>query len=145
MAKRGDGGGWADLAAVLFVIGGIHNGIAGLSAIFKKEYFSESGLLYENLQVWGWVWLILGLLQLIAASLLVGRASSGRILGIVLASMSAIVWFASIGAYPLWAIVVLVLDVLVIYGLTTHPEAFGEAAPMEMGPRPGDSVGPTVR
>ena len=72
MSDRGKGGGWADLAAVLFVIGGIHNGIAGLSAIFKKEYFSESGLLDENLQTWGWVWLILGFLQLVAASLLIG-------------------------------------------------------------------------
>lgn len=145
MSKRGSGGGWGDLAAVLFVIGGIQNGIAGLSAIFKKEYFSEGSLLYEDLQVWGWVWLILGFAQLVAASLLLGRSNTGRIMGIVLASISAVVWFASIGAYPLWALVILVLDVLVIYGLTTHPEAYGEGTPMELGPRPSDAVGPTIR
>ncbi len=128
MSERRRGGGWADFAAVVFAIVGIANGIQGLAALFKKEYFSESSLLYSNLRFWAIVWIVVGCLQLLAASMLVGRARGGRTLGIVLASVSALVAFVSIGAHSTWGLIVLAMDVLIIYGLTAHPEAFGEGA-----------------
>jgi|SRR5512141_1666355 hypothetical protein len=139
MAKR-EGKGWYDFAGTLFALAGIWNSIGGLSAVFKKEYFSEGGLIYENLQVWGWIWLVLGLVQLGAAAALIG--GGGRTIGIVLAGISATISFASIGAYPLWAILVIALDVLIIFGLTTHPETgTGEVFPASIALRPGE-MGP---
>ena len=118
MADRSGGRGWYDFAGAMFGIVGFFNGIQGLSAIFKKEYFSEDALVYQNLQLWGWIWLILGVVQIGAAiSLFSGR---GRVLGIVLAAGSAVVSFTSIGAYPLWAILVIAIDILIIHGLTLH-------------------------
>jgi hypothetical protein len=110
--------------AVLFTLAGFFHAIQGLGALIKKEYFHESSLLYSNLQVTGWVWVILGLLQIAAAYMIVGRASGGRILGIVLASLSAVVSFFTLGALPVWSIVLIAVDVLVIYGLTVHGDAF---------------------
>lgn len=139
MASR-RGRGWYDFAGALFALAGIWNALAGLSAIFKKEYFSESSLVYENLQLWGWVWLVLGLVQLGTAAALIG--GGGRIVGIVLAAISATVSFASIGAYPLWSILVIALDVLIIYGLTAHPESgTGEVFAPPVAPRP-EEMGP---
>jgi len=63
--KRGTG--VITFAAVMLSLAGFFNGIHGLAAIFKKEYFNEAGLLYQNLQLWGWIWLILGVLQISAA------------------------------------------------------------------------------
>ena len=118
MADRSGGRGWYDFAGAMFGIVGFFNGIQGLSAIFKKEYFSEDALVYQNLQLWGWIWLILGVVQIGAAiSLFSGK---GRVLGIVLAAGSAVVSFTSIGAYPLWAILVIAIDILIIHGLTLH-------------------------
>jgi hypothetical protein len=111
-------------AAVLFTIAGFFHGIEGLGAIFKKEYFNEGALLYSNLQVWGWVSLILGILQISAAYLIIGRATSGRTLGIVVASISAIATFFSIEAHPLGGVLLIAIDVLIIYGLTVHADAF---------------------
>ena len=111
-------------AAVLFTIAGFFHGIEGLGAIFKKEYFNEAALLYSNLQVWGWASLILGILQISAAYLIIGRASAGRTLGIVVASISAIVTFFSIEARPLGGVVLIDVDVLNIYGLAVHGDAF---------------------
>jgi hypothetical protein len=134
------GRGWYDFAGVLFALAGVWNSISGLSAIFKKEYFSEAGLIYQNLQVWGWVWLVLGIVQLGTAAALIG--GGGRIVAIVLAAISATVSFASIGAYPLWSILVIAIDVLMIYGLTTHPESgTGEAFPGSVTAR-GDEMTP---
>lgn len=120
-------------AAVMFSLAGFFHGIQGLGAIFKKEYFAEGGLLYENLQVTGWIWLIVGVLQLVAAYLLFGQASSGRVLALVMAWLSAIVSFFSIGAFPVWSLVVIAVDVLIIYGLTVHADAFVPGGVVEGG------------
>jgi hypothetical protein len=133
MSRRKPGGGWADFAAVILAIAGFLNALQGLSALFKREYFSEQGLVYQNIGVWAVVWLVVGISQIGTASLLVGRERSGRILGIVFASASAVISFFSMGAYPVWHLTVLALDVLIIFGLTTHPEAFEE---------PSEDVGP---
>ena len=133
MARRG-GGGWANFAAVVFAIVGISNGIQGLGALFKKEYFSEASLLYSNLQFWAWAWLIVGFLQIIASSMLVGRSRGGRTLGIVLAGGSAVVAFFSIGAYPVWGLAVLAMDLMIVFGLTVHPDAYGDTDVSGPGP-----------
>ena len=117
MSERSSGRGWYDFAGAMFGIVGFFNGIQGLSAIFKKEYFSEDALVYQNLQLWGWVWLILAWSRSAPRS---PCSRGGRMLGIVLASLSAVVSFTSIGAYPLWAIAVIAIDVLIIHGLTLH-------------------------
>ena len=109
--------GWYDFAGAMFGIAGAFNGIQGLSAVIKKEYFAGGTLVYDNLQFWGWAWLIIGVLQVIAALMLL--AGRGRVLGIILAALSAVISFTSIGAYPLWSILVIALDVLIIHGLTT--------------------------
>lgn len=111
-------------AAVLFTIAGFFHGIEGLGAIFKKEYFNEAALLYSNLQVWGWASLILGILQISAAYMIIGRATAGRTLGIVVASISAIATFFSIEAHPLGGVLLIAVDLLIIYGLTVHGDAF---------------------
>ncbi len=131
-------------AAVLFTIAGFFHGIEGLTAIFKKEYFHESSLIYENLQVWGWVSLVLGILQLSAAYLLLGRATSGRTLGIVVASASVILTFFSIEAHPLGGILLIAVDILIIYGLTVHSDAFvpGGIEEGPSAPRPEPSGRP---
>ena len=116
--------GIVSFTAVLFTLTGFFHAIQGLGALVKKEYFDESTLLYSNLQVTGWVWVVLGLLQIGAAYMIVGRASGGRILGIVLATLSVVVSFFTMGAYPVWSIVVIAVDLLMIYGLTVHGDAF---------------------
>jgi hypothetical protein len=131
-------------AAVLFTIAGFFHGIEGLGAILKKEYFSEAGMLYSNLQVWGWASLILGILQISAAYMIIGRATAGRTLGIVVASISAIATFFSIEAHPLGGVLVIAIDVLIIYGLTVHADAFipGGIEEGPMAPRPEPSGRP---
>ncbi len=119
------GTGWATLAGVLFLVAGIWNFIAGWAALARKEYFDEASMLYQNLQVVGWVWLGIGVIQVLTSYLLFSRMPSGRVLGITLAALSMLVWFFAIGAYPIWAVMVVAIDALIIYGLAAHREAYG--------------------
>jgi hypothetical protein len=68
--------------------------------------------------------LIVGLLQLYAAREIHLRKPSGLILGITFACLSGIVHFGLIGAYPLWAITVMLLDFAVLFNLMTNDDAF---------------------
>jgi hypothetical protein len=122
--QRTVGTGWAYFAGILFMVAGFWNLFAGIAALARKEYFSEAGLLYQNLQLWGWVWLVVGAVQLVTSWLVISQRESGRVLGVILAALSMLVWFFSIGAYPLWGVLVVSVDVLILYGLIAHGEQF---------------------
>jgi len=119
------GTGWATFAGILFLVAGLWNMFAGFAGLLRKEYFSEASMLYRNLRVAGWTWLIMGVIQVLTSYLIVNRRPSGRVLGITVAALSMLVWFFSVGAYPAWAVMVVALDALIIYGLAAHGEAFG--------------------
>ena len=110
-------GWWAFAGTMMLIVGGF-NLIEGIAALAQKEYFNSSGLLYDNLKFWGWMMLIVGIVQLITSFLIFARSLAGAVIGIFLAAVSAFFAFFAIGAYPWWALTILVVDGLVIYGLT---------------------------
>ena len=128
--------GWATFAGVLFMVAGFWNFFAGWVALVRKEYFSEASLLYHDLQVVGWVWLGLGVIQVLASYLIFARKVSGQVLGVVLASLSMLVWFFTIGAYPMWAMMIVALNALIIYGLTATARSTGRAFDRSVFPDP---------
>lgn len=115
--------GWWLFAGVMMFIAGGFNLIEGIAALSDEAYFDRSGLLYDNLQFWGVVILIIGILQIITCRFIYQRSQAGALLGIAMATVSAFAAFLALGAYPVWAIVILVIDGLVIYGLTRAPVA----------------------
>jgi hypothetical protein len=56
--------------------------------------------------------------------LIIGQRESGRVLGVILAALSMLVWFFAIGAYPIWGILVVAIDAFILYGLIAHGEQF---------------------
>jgi hypothetical protein len=135
---------WFDFAALMIGIAGVLNGIDGISALVRKEYFVEESLIFQNLQVWAWVWIVVGIVQIVTASALVG--GGGRKMAIAICAVSVLVHFASIGAYPLWSLVLMVVNVLIIYHLTTAsaPAARVDAFPEPIAP-PGADRPPQMR
>jgi hypothetical protein len=117
--------GWVTFMGVLILLAGLFNLIWGITALAKKEYFLEGALVYENLTFWGWVWIIVGAAQLLTAFLVFGRYPMGLFLAILGASFSALTAFFSIGAYPAWAITVMVVDGAILFTLGAHADEFG--------------------
>jgi hypothetical protein len=110
-------------AGVLFFIVGSFNIIDGLVALLNAGYFTDN-LLFSNLTAWGWTVLGMGAVQLLVGITILGRSRVGQILGIVLASLNAIVQLAYIRHFPAWSIIIMVVDVIVIYALTVHDSEF---------------------
>jgi hypothetical protein len=118
------GGGWLTFAAVMFLIAATFNTVYGIAALANDDYFAVDELLFGDLSLWGALYLIVAASQAVAAVLVFARSPFGAGLGIVLAGISATLALISIGAYPIWSIAVMVVDGLIIYGLTVY--GFGE-------------------
>lgn len=117
-----NGTGWIVFAAIMMIMSGFFHGIAGLVALFKDTVFvvGTSHLVVADYTAWGWAHLLISALLIVSAlSLLAGRLW-GRIIGITLASLSALANFAFIPAYPLWSIMIIVFDIFIIYSIAVH-------------------------
>jgi hypothetical protein len=108
---------------VLLVLSGVFQAIQGFVALFKDDIYEvgSSGLVIEvSYTTWGVVHLVAGGVAVAAGiSLFAGRMWA-RVVGAVVAGVSAIVNFGFLAAYPIWSVVVIVLDVLIIMALTLH-------------------------
>jgi hypothetical protein len=114
------GAGWLTFAAVMFIAAAVFNALWGISALVNDDHFRADELLFGDLSMWGAIYLGLAVLLGLTAILIIRRHGSGIILGCLLAMIHGVVALMSIGAYPLWSVVLLVIDGLIIYGLTVH-------------------------
>jgi len=119
--------GWVYFAGFMMLMAGIFQSIAGLVALFRNESYvvTSNNLFVLDYTQWGWVHLLIGVLLLLAAFSLFNGNMWGRILGVVLATLSAVANFAFLNAYPLWSLVVIAIDVFIIYALLVHGNEAG--------------------
>ena len=121
---RESGSGWITFAAVYLFIAGGMNVLWGAAALAKKSNFHESSLVWSNLNTWGWIAIILGGLQILAAFLTYGRTFAGQWLAGTLAVLGIFHCFLSLGAYPVWSILAMTANGLVVWAITAHGDEF---------------------
>jgi len=108
-------------AAVVLITVGAFQFLQGLAAVVQDDLFVITpNSIYElNLSVWGWIHLAFGVLLAVTGVFLLRDQRWARITGIALAGISAIANFLFIPTYPVWALLIIALDVAVIWALTT--------------------------
>ena len=116
--------GWRTFSGVVFYLVGVFNVIGGLAALFKDEIFvvGKNGLLVADYTAWGWFLLIVGILQLVVGAGIFRGSGGARLLGIILASLSAMLHIAFLVAFPAYSLITITLCVVVIYGLIVPDE-----------------------
>ncbi len=113
------GYGWMIFSSIILVIAGIYNFFWGITALAKDEYFI-SQVLFANLTFWGWFYLILGIIGTCAGFAILAKQQWARWFGVIWAGVNMVLMFIVIWAYPWWAIMIITLDLLVIYGLASY-------------------------
>jgi hypothetical protein len=115
--------GWVAFAGVMMTILGTFHVIQGLVAIFNDEYFlvSKSGLVVTaDYTVWGWVHLLGGIVIIAAGVAVFAGQVWARAIGVLMATVSAVINIAFLSAYPIWSTIMITIDILVIWALTVH-------------------------
>jgi hypothetical protein len=115
--------GWWVFAGVLLLVAGVLNIIYGIAAIGDAKFFTAHGsFIISSLHTWGWITLILGVLELIAAFSLFTGGEFGRWFGIFVGAFNAIAALLSIPANPFWALALFALSIIIVYKLAEGPE-----------------------
>jgi hypothetical protein len=118
------GSGWVAFAGAYLLVAGLMNLIWGIVALANKSAFVESGLVWSTLNLWGWIAIVTGTLQGVAGVMVLARRFAGQWLAGVLAVVGIFVSFFEIGAYPVWAVIALATNGLVLWAVTAHGDEF---------------------
>jgi hypothetical protein len=115
------GMGWIAFAGIMLGLAGTWNFIDGILAISRsKVYGVNNTYIFSDLRTWGWIVLILGCLQLLAAFAIFAGSEFARWFGMIAAGINAIAQLGFVPVYPFWALMMFTVDILVIYALAVY-------------------------
>jgi hypothetical protein len=132
MATKAPMAGWIGFAAIMMLIVGMLTFFEGLVAVVRDNYYvlTPQQIIVFDVSTWGWIMLIWGTVLVLAGLGLGSGAGWARWLAVVLASLNVLAQLGFLGssAYPLWALVTITLNIIVIYALTARWEGYTQRA-----------------
>ena len=124
MAGSDTWAGWIRLAAILMLIIGALDFFEGLIAIIRDDYYvvRPDQIVVFDLTTWGWITLLWSIVLAVIGFALLAAATWARWAAIVVVSLNFINQLGFLGSsqYPLWALTVLALNVVVLYALVVR-------------------------
>src|SRR5438309_1756176 len=125
MERTGSGdtwAGWVVFASVMMIMLGAFNIIEGIFALIydNRVLITPTRLITVDLTGWGWTVLITGAVLVAVGLGLMSAKTWARILGIIVVGLHAILQMWWLGAYPIWSLMMIALDVVVLFALTTR-------------------------
>jgi hypothetical protein len=112
---------WLTFSSIVLMIGGLFALIQGLVAINRSQFFTENAVfVFSDLNTWGWILVGLGIAGIAAGFGVFTGREWARWTGIVVASLGALGQLLFAQAYPLWSLMIMGIDFLVIYGLAVY-------------------------
>jgi hypothetical protein len=115
--------GWVTFGGVMLIMIGLFQIVQGIVALVQDEYYlvTQTGLVVNmDYTAWGWTHLALGIIAGLTGIGLLAGNTLARVVGVVIAAVSALVNMLFIPAYPVWSLIVITLDVIVIFAIVVH-------------------------
>ncbi|HEY6397292.1 MAG TPA: hypothetical protein VIX82_07540 [Solirubrobacteraceae bacterium] len=115
--------GRALFVAILLLMVGTLNIIYGIAAVSNAHFFDNTQYVFSSLHTWGWITIIVGVIELTAGFSLFAGGAYGRLIAIVAATLGALESLLSVGgAHPWWSLGIFALCVWVLHGLIIYGE-----------------------
>jgi len=116
--------GWVGFAALLMIVMGFLDFFQGLIAVIRDRYYvlTPQQIILFDLTTWGWITLFWGIIVALAGFALLSGAGWARWFTIIAGSLNFFIELGFVGSsqYPLWALAVLAMNILVLYALTVR-------------------------
>lgn len=131
--QAGRGAGWRVFAGVMMVIVGFLNLIDAIVAITDANYYqriaNNNGIslpVTNTIHTWGWVELAFSIILIIAGFVVLslGPALISRTIGVVVTGLNLLFHLAYLAHFPFWSFVMIIIDILIIYGLIAHVDEY---------------------
>ena len=108
-------------AGVMMALIAALNIVAGVAAIDNsKVYVRSVEFVLSDLKTWGWVMLVVGVLQAVTAIGIFRHSELARWAGVGFAGANIVVMFMVVAAHPAWTLMVFFIDIIVIFALVTY-------------------------
>ena len=114
--------GWIFFAGFMMILVGSLNLIYGLVALFNDEWvvWGNRGSVLLDITAWGWIHAALGAIVILAGIGIMTGNLAARIVAVIVVGVSLIVNFAAIPVYPVWSLVAIAIELLVLWALIVH-------------------------
>lgn len=115
--------GWVAFAGIMLVLVGSFHIVEGLVGLFRDQVFlvGTGGLVVSmDYTAWGWTHIIGGALAVLVGVCLLAGQTWARVIAVVVALLSALINVAFLPAYPIWSVLMIAIDILVIWAITVH-------------------------
>jgi hypothetical protein len=112
--------GWIVYAAIMLIVGGLASIVDAIWAFRYNETIVDLVVFEDDIVVWGWWWLALGVVLVIAGFSIFSRVEWGRWLGIIVASVALVSNLGWAQIQPTQGLIGAILAGLVLYGLAAH-------------------------
>ena len=109
-------------AATMLIVIGVLHALQGLVAVFNDTFYvvGAEWVFEFDVTTWGWIHIVVGIIAVLAGVGLFSGAVWARTLGVIVAAVSIIANFLWLPYYPVWAALIIVFDLFVIWALTAH-------------------------
>lgn len=116
--------GWTMFAAFLMIFGGALAIFQGAAAIAKDDLFvtTRNYSFGYSISGWGWIHLILGIVIVLGGFALFRNALWARMLAVLLAGLSMVANFVWLPHYPLWSIILIAMDIVIVWAVCAGPQ-----------------------
>ena len=115
------GSGWISFAMTVVMLIGVLNMLQGFVALTDSKFYSPHAVfVFSNLRTWGWIMLLLGVLQFIAGYVLYSGSQWARWFVAISCAVNGLGQLMFVQAYPFWCVTLFAIDVLVIYAVTRY-------------------------
>jgi hypothetical protein len=105
----------------MLVLAGFINISQWVGAIATSDFYpANATYVVGDVHTWGWIQLVIGIIQFIAFYALIGERQWGRWLGVAIAMVSVLAQLFFVNASPWWTLTVIGIDILIIYALTRY-------------------------
>ena len=114
-------------AGVLLLLAGLWQAFVGLVALLKDTdtvlIVGQKWVFSFDVTAWGWIHVLIGAALFLVGIFVLRGALWAAIVGIGIAGLSAFANFLWLPYYPIWSILIITLDVIIIWALAAHRES----------------------